>query len=148
MRRCHADPAAGDASAVLCAALRAIAAGSDPVVAARETTQDTRVRAALADVGDEPQVAARAAGRESGVAWTAVAVALHAVTAYADFDGAVTFAISLGRDTDTSGAVTGALAGARGGTRSIPSRWIDTLLERDRIERAALAVAARGGVAG
>ena len=142
----HADPAAGDASATLCAALRAIAASREPLEAARETAQEENVRAALDDVGDVSRVAARAAGSEWGVAWTALAVALHAVTAHDDYSDAVTFAISLGRDTDTNAAVSGALAGARGGTGSIPSRWLDALRERDRLERAALAVAAGGGI--
>lgn len=93
-------------------------------------------------------MAARAAGQESAVAWTALAVGLHAASEHADYSAAVSFAITLGRDTDTNGAVTGALVGARGGVDCIPERWLNGLRERDRLERAARGSAARGSLAG
>jgi ADP-ribosyl-[dinitrogen reductase] hydrolase len=37
----------------------------------------------------------------------------------------------LGGDSDTQGAVTGALAGARWGYDHIPPRWVDPLFDRD-----------------
>ena len=130
----HFDPAAGDASAALCAALRATAVDRDPLEAARAATQDARVRAALGDVGDEAAIRSprgrtrmgRCAGRRSRSRCTRVAAARRLLPARSRF------AISLGRDTDTNGAVTGALAGARGGAGSIPSRWLEALRERDR----------------
>ncbi|ERG99162.1 MAG: ADP-ribosylglycohydrolase, partial [Haloquadratum sp. J07HQX50] len=36
--------------------------------------------------------------------------------------------------TDTLGAVTGALAGARFGNESFPERWLDTIDYRDDLE--------------
>lgn len=46
-------------------------------------------------------------------------------------------AVNLGHDADTTGAVTGALLGARFGMGSIPQRWLHPLSQYERIERAA-----------
>ena len=127
----HFDPAAGDASAALCAALRAIAVEGDPLEAARGTAQDAHVVRRWATSATGPRRSPRG-GTANGV-WPGRRSRSHftpspRTTTYRR----VTFAISLGRDTDTNGAVTGALAGARGGTGSIPSRWLEALRERDR----------------
>ena len=42
--------------------------------------------------------------------------------------------VEAGGDTDTNGAVVGAVLGARYGASAIPGRWIDVVPERDRIE--------------
>lgn len=47
---------------------------------------------------------------------------------------AVVKAVNLGEDTDTTAAVTGALAAAVWGGESIPAAWLDTLRGRDVIE--------------
>jgi ADP-ribosylglycohydrolase len=43
-------------------------------------------------------------------------------------------AVNLGHDTDTTGAVTGGLAGLLYGFDSIPSKWIDILARRKDIK--------------
>jgi ADP-ribosyl-[dinitrogen reductase] hydrolase len=43
----------------------------------------------------------------------------------------VTLAIRCGGDTDTVGAMAGAIAGARFGAGAIPGRWLDALEEGD-----------------
>jgi len=50
---------------------------------------------------------------------------------------AVLYAISLGGDTDTIGAMTGAIAGAYHGIENIPNAWKQKLERRDYIERLA-----------
>jgi ADP-ribosylglycohydrolase len=45
-----------------------------------------------------------------------------------DFRGAVEQVIRLGGDTDSTAALVGALAGARGGVKAIPQEWLDRLL--------------------
>ena len=45
--------------------------------------------------------------------------------------------ISAGGDTDTNGAVTGAILGARYGASAIPQRWLDYIPQRGRIEKLA-----------
>lgn len=46
---------------------------------------------------------------------------------YESYEDAVTYAISLGGDTDTIGAMTGAIAGAYHGCQGIPFRWLEKL---------------------
>jgi ADP-ribosylglycohydrolase len=109
----------------------------DPLAAAMRVARDVRTQAAALDVGDEAAISARAGGPEFGVAWTALAVGLHAVTEFEDFEAGIAFAISLGGDTDTNAAVAGALLGTRSGPAGIPDRWLSSLKDRERIERAA-----------
>jgi ADP-ribosyl-[dinitrogen reductase] hydrolase len=99
--------------------------------------RDGRTQAALADVGDETAISARAGGPEFGVAWTALAVGVHALAEFEDFEAGIAFAISLGGDTDTNAAVAGALLGILSGPAGIPERWLAGLKDRERIESAA-----------
>lgn len=50
------------------------------------------------------------------------------------YQDAVLQAVNLGEDTDTTGAVTGALAGILYGEQSIPQNWLDQLVKREEIE--------------
>ena len=59
---------------------------------------------------------------------------LLTTTSYAE---AVLKAINLGGDTDTTGAVTGGLAGIYYGADNIPSEWIDKLARKDDIVKLA-----------
>lgn len=49
------------------------------------------------------------------------------------YEGAVLKAVNLGHDTDTTGAVTGGLAGLYYGMKDIPAMWIKKLARRDDI---------------
>jgi len=51
-----------------------------------------------------------------------------------DFKEEVLLAVSLGKDADTTGAVTGQLAGAYCGEAAIPAEWCDRLAMREVIE--------------
>jgi ADP-ribosyl-[dinitrogen reductase] hydrolase len=55
---------------------------------------------------------------------------LFQTESYAD---AVLTAVNLGKDTDTTAAVTGGLAGLFYGAKSIPAEWLDVLARRDDI---------------
>ena len=46
--------------------------------------------------------------------------------------------VSAGGDTDTNGAVAGAVLGARYGAAAIPERWLDCIPQRERLEDLAL----------
>jgi len=46
----------------------------------------------------------------------------------------VLMAVNLGRDTDTTGAIAGGLAGSLYGSDSIPKEWMDTLLNKELID--------------
>jgi ADP-ribosylglycohydrolase len=50
-------------------------------------------------------------------------------------------AVNLGNDTDTTAAVTGALAGLSYGIEGIPVEWLNTLAASDDIRRLAAAMA-------
>lgn len=52
-----------------------------------------------------------------------------------DYPNAVLKAVNLGRDTDTTAAVTGGLAGLCYGFEAIPSKWVSMLANKDKIER-------------
>ncbi|MHB1380746.1 MAG: ADP-ribosylglycohydrolase family protein [Thermoleophilia bacterium] len=57
-----------------------------------------------------------------------------------DFESALTRAVSLGGDSDTIGAVTGALAGAAYGLDAIPESWLDHVAEAGQLEELAVAL--------
>lgn len=61
------------------------------------------------------------------------------------FREAVLMAVNLGEDSDTTGAVTGGLAGLLYGVGGIPEDWIDQIARRDDIEDLAMRMAARVG---
>ena len=52
-------------------------------------------------------------------------------------EAAIVDAVNRGGDTDTVGAITGALAGARFGVGAIPDRWTDEIDEADRLRQLA-----------
>ncbi len=54
------------------------------------------------------------------------------------YKDAVLRAVNLGDDTDTTGAVTGALAGLHYGLKDIPQEWLDTLVKREDIRDIAI----------
>lgn len=51
------------------------------------------------------------------------------------YSEAVLKAVNLGEDTDTTGAITGGLAGIYYGFENIPQEWIDELVRKDDIEK-------------
>ena len=51
-----------------------------------------------------------------------------------DFETALRQVVEAGGDTDTNGAVAGAILGARYGASAIPQRWLDVIPQRGRIE--------------
>ncbi|MHB8645484.1 MAG: ADP-ribosylglycohydrolase family protein [Thermomicrobiales bacterium] len=71
--------------------------------------------------------------RSTGYALHTMQTALWSVTHHSTFEEAVIAAVNFGDDADTSGAVTGALAGAREGIEAIPARWLAVLRPRDAL---------------
>ena len=74
--------------------------------------------------------------------------ALWAVGQRESFEDAVVLAVNLGDDADTTGAVTGQLAGVLYGAGGIPERWLRPLAWRERIASLADALMRRGDAAG
>ena len=75
------------------------------------------------------------AGHES------VPVAVYTAAANGSFDEAVNFGVRCGGDSDTIGAMAGAIAGASHGADATPARWRDALEDgekgRSHVERLA-----------
>jgi len=91
-----------------------------------------RVRDCLA-AKDTPAAFAQVLGFEDGVSGFAPDTACAALFCWlrypARFADAVEAVVRLGGDTDTTGAIVGALAGATLGTGAIPRRWIEGLTD-------------------
>ncbi len=67
----------------------------------------------------------------------ALQVGLWAASTPLDLESALRQIVEGGGDTDTNGAVAGAVLGARYGASAIPQRWLGCVPERNRIERLA-----------
>jgi poly(ADP-ribose) glycohydrolase ARH3 len=63
-----------------------------------------------------------------------VPTAIYAFLSHRDFKSAVIYAVSLGGDADTIGAMTGAIAGACYGIEGIPSQWRETVEHHDLLD--------------
>lgn len=69
----------------------------------------------------------------SGYTYHTVPITIYAwLKEFGDFEATVQAVISCGGDSDTTGAIVGALAGAAVGGRTIPSNWIDGICEWPR----------------
>lgn len=66
-------------------------------------------------------------GRASGYVVDTVQTVLHHLLGARDFESAVVGAVNQGDDADTTGALTGMLAGAIHGVNAIPARWLRKL---------------------
>lgn len=118
----HADPRCLDGCVAIAQAIAALIAGKSPAEA---------LDAAQANLGDPETLAAvrAATGRTAaelrggGFVLETVQGALWAALTHETFEDAVVAAVALGNDADSTGAVAGALAGARWGVAAIPPRW-------------------------
>lgn len=80
----------------------------------------------------------------SGYSLHVVPVALYAWLRHpGDFRTALISVLDCGGDTDTAGAILGALAGASGGKHSIPTEWLNSLWEWPRSHSVIEEIAAR-----
>jgi ADP-ribosylglycohydrolase len=133
----HAHPVGVDGAVVQAAAIGAALRGEDILTVARATARTPELRRAL-EVVEELLAASSAAGvahgslMSSADAAESVAAALYAALAHERFETALQFAVRLGGDTDTVAAMAGAVAGARDGYHSIPTRWLAALEDGER----------------
>ncbi|MCC6703523.1 MAG: ADP-ribosylglycohydrolase family protein [Thermomicrobiales bacterium] len=88
---------------------------------------DPEVVSALEKASDLP----REKVRSGGFVIDTLQAALWSLKQTDSLEAAVVLAVSLGADTDTTGAVAGAFAGAAYGASAIPQRWLDQLQYRD-----------------
>jgi len=133
----HAHPVGVDGAVVQAAAIGAALRGEDILSVARATAQTAELRRTLDAVKEllavppgcgqvHPRLTSSADAGES------VAAALYSALAHDRFETALQFAVGLGGDTDTVAAMSGAVAGARDGYHSIPTRWLAVLEDGER----------------
>jgi poly(ADP-ribose) glycohydrolase ARH3 len=139
-RLTHVHPVGIDGAAVQAAAIATALDGTNPFEAASRAAVTSQVRATLANAWRRTDAALdpAALGDGRGVparADLSVAAAIVAATRADSFEAAVTTAIRAGGDTDTTGAMAGAIAGARFDASAIPERWLDGLEDGERGRR-------------
>jgi ADP-ribosyl-[dinitrogen reductase] hydrolase len=81
-------------------------------------------------------------GPDQGFCLYAAGAGLQALVREAPFEEAIVRVVRLGGDTDTNGAVAGALLGAATGASSLPDSWMSRLVDRAGLESEAKALAA------
>ncbi|MBI4864373.1 MAG: ADP-ribosylglycohydrolase family protein [Candidatus Riflebacteria bacterium] len=79
-----------------------------------------------------------------GFACASVAASIALASRAASFREVLEDVVNAGEDTDTTGAMAGAIAGARFGRAAIPDEWLATLVGRSELERVAAALAGEG----
>ena len=143
----HAHPLAIDAAVVQASAIAAALRSDDVLEAAAAAATNDIVHERLERVGELGQAApahVAAALGNSAVAEESVPTAIYAAVSHRRFEDAVSFAVRCGGDTDTIGAMAGAIAGARDGASAIPERWLAALEDgrrgRSHVERLARAL--------
>jgi poly(ADP-ribose) glycohydrolase ARH3 len=133
----HAHPVGIDAATVQAVAVAAALRGEDFVSAAQAVASTPSLRRGLAAAADllaerpAPSIVAATLGTGS-TGHKSVPAAIYAAAAHASFADAVSFAVRLGGDTDTIGAMCGAIAGARAGADAIPAQWLAALEDGEK----------------
>jgi ADP-ribosyl-[dinitrogen reductase] hydrolase len=142
----HAEPRCIQACVVYCDLADALFRGipvADALAEARETP------GLLPGVADVLTTAPRLAVGQldtSGYVLGTLGVAVWAISQPLGFEDVLVAVVNRGGDADTTGAVAGGLLGARDGHAAIPSRWLDALTTRARLDALAAALAGlRGG---
>jgi poly(ADP-ribose) glycohydrolase ARH3 len=136
-RLTHHHPVAVDAAVVQVSAIAAAIRGDDEVEAARGAAHTAELARALDQVDvmrshDSPPSEVAGTLGTAPTGHESVPAAIHAAGTGKSFRDAVTFAVRCGGDTDTIGAMTGAIVGARRGAHAIPSEWIESLEDGER----------------
>lgn len=142
----HAHPVAVDAAVAQAVAIAAAANADDPLETALAVAATPELRARLARAAElrttvcEPGQVAEVLGH-AATALDSVPTAIYAATVNGPPEAAISFAVRCGGDTDTLGAMAGAIAGARAGWTAIPERWLAALENgtkgRDHVTRLA-----------
>jgi poly(ADP-ribose) glycohydrolase ARH3 len=132
-RLTHAHPLGMDGAVVQAAAVAAALEDEDPLRAAIAAAGTAEIRERLltlrhiSEDGLSPKQLSGPGTRVGSSAPESVPPAIVAGARAASFEEAVTLAVRCGGDTDTVGAMAGAIAGARFGAGAIPARWLDAL---------------------
>lgn len=138
----HYDPRCTYGCAILNCTIAGFLRGNDDPLAAVLDCVDSDAPAELVealrvvpDLIDEEQL------RTTGYVVHTLQTALYDALTAESAEEAIVTAVNRGGDTDTVGAVTGAIAGARFSDESLPDQWLATLAYRDDLELLARALA-------
>lgn len=130
----HAHPLAIDTAIAQAAAIAAALNGKPSLEAALaiastpQLTDRFDMARQLLEARPRPAELAASLGNDS-TGLHSVPTAVYSAAAHESVDEAITFAVRCGGDTDTIGAMAGAIAAARTGASAIPSRWLSALEE-------------------
>lgn len=116
----HAHPVSTEACVEMVRVMRALAAGASPAEAIPDF--DVLLAASEKDLGS------------GGFVRDTYCAALWCLAVSTSYEECVLRAVNLGDDTDTTAAVTGALAGIVYGEDAIPPAWMEALRGKDIIE--------------
>ena len=131
----HADPRCTWGSAVLNLTIAGLLqGGSNPLRSALDRVRSEapdELLSALEPIagGSRPDALST-----SGYVVHSLQTALHDGLTTDTAEEAIVTAVNRGGDTDTIGAIAGAVAGARFGASELPERWLSELNERDELE--------------
>lgn len=131
-RMTHADPMAMWGTVALNQAIAYLLDGGTLgglVPAATEDIENDEVATTIREATDR----AYEDVRSGGFVLETLGASFWSLTHRDSAEEAIVTAVSMGDDTDTTGAVTGALAGAHYGADAIPSRWLEVLEPRDEL---------------
>ncbi|MXX80096.1 MAG: hypothetical protein F4Y69_03565 [Chloroflexi bacterium] len=140
----HYAPGAQWSCIVVNAAIAMLLRGAEPirddlVLAASQDGAPAELISWMLAIPDD--IAQRIADeRVSGHTYLCMQTALWCLDASGTLEEALVRIVSAGGDTDTNGAVAGAVLGARYGAAAIPERWLHCVPDRKRIERATRAL--------
>ncbi len=136
-RMTHADPRATWGAVALNQGIAHLLGGgnrSDVIVAATQGIEEERV----VDAIDRAPGLTRDEVESGGYVLDTLTAAFWSLLTTDSAEEAIDRAVALGSDADTTGAVTGALAGAHYGESGLPGRWLDVLHDADKIRALAL----------
>jgi ADP-ribosyl-[dinitrogen reductase] hydrolase len=123
----HPHPECQAGSAFVNAAIYHLLHGAPPILAIPRALEDAAMPADLRAVIEQAQARHRDELPNSGWVRHSLESAVWGLLTTDSFEEAVVQVVNLGADSDTAGAVTGALTGATYGLSAIPARWRDPL---------------------
>ncbi len=132
----HWDPACRQTAAAIALLTAALIRGeSDPIAFAQTHAGpiDADVAEAWRPMSLQALEARGLDGQDMGSTLLALTVAVSVLKSGMPYAAALPWVIRQGGDTDTNGAIVGALLGARDGLAAIPQEWRKCISEEDRI---------------
>lgn len=140
----HANPLCTWASVVVDQAIASLLDGEPIDTALSGSTKNVEQPEVVAAI-DNAASATRERIKSGGFVLDTLSAAYWSLLRTGTYEEAVVTAVGLGGDTDTTGAVSGALAGAHYGIEAIPERWRSQVQYRDELSLLALELVALSG---